>query len=229
MRSGIFTFCGLSCLLLFASQGLAKSKAKKAMPTASIPIEPFSEDEEIFPETAALNEPEESEASAEPVVATATRSGSHDVAAAIRVQMTQEGFGGQLRLLEFSRPWLAVSQTLRYFAPDGEGELYIRRYGLMLGLELHPWRKARLSPFVTLQAGAERFQREPLAEDRDLFTADAAAGLELQLNRLASFSIQWLGSYYGDVRERLFKDQARPGSTHARLEVFFNMDWETTL
>lgn len=233
MSNGIaFAFiCGLAGLLSGGPQAFSKGK-QRPMPTASLPIEPFAGDEEILQDTAALEVPPDSEG-AKPMVTTRTRTASHDLAAAVRVQMTREGFGGQLRLLEFSRPWLSVSQTLRYFAPEGgredEVKYYERRFGLLLGAEMHPWRKARISPFLTLQAGAERFNREPEKPDLDLFLGEAAVGVELQLNRLASFSLQWAETYYAQLDERLFEEQKAGRRNRQSLEVYFTMDWETKL
>ncbi len=234
MRGGSLLFCVVIAPLLSLPSAMAKGKdrpregqSQRPMPTASLPIEPFSGEEEVLRDSPPP--PSEKVTMNRPLVEMAPRSEVHDVAAALRVQMTQDGFGAQLRLLEFSQSWLAISQSLRYFTQDGAERLYERRYGLLLGLEVHPWRKARLSPFLTLQAGGERFVREPVAPDLDLFVGEAAAGLELQLNRLASFSLQWVGSYYNGLNEIVFADQKKPQPMHASLEVFFTMDWETTL
>jgi hypothetical protein len=143
--------------------------------------------------------------------------------------MTRDGFGAQLRFSEYAAPWLAVTQSLRYQAQEQDESFFATQYGLMLGLEAHPWRQARLSPLLSLQAGGDRYRRGLEQDDLDLFGFEAAAGLELKLARAASFLFQWTELYYPGLNEQLFLDQ-KPGARYAgSFQVFFNLKWEGVL
>jgi hypothetical protein len=212
--------------LILGAEGIF-GQARKTMPTAMLPIEPASPDREILEDQKGPVTPMEKRES----TLTRTPVALGDPKASVRggLLMSRDGFGAQLRFLEYASPWLAVVQSLRYQAQDDENALFATQYGLMLGLEAHPWRQARLSPVLSLEAGGDRYRRGLDQEDLDLFGFVAAAGLELRLARAASFLFQWTELYYPGLKEKLFVDQ-KPGTRYAgSFQVFFNLKWEGAL
>jgi hypothetical protein len=212
-------------LLTCSNLALGRSSNQNPKPTAHVPIEPFSSDAEI------LGTAEESKIETYQEARVRARDTPTDSSFGLqlRVQMTQEGFGGQFRLLQYARSWLAVTQTLRYFGNEQEIHAFDRRYGALLGAEWHPWRRARLSPFAGVQAGWERFERAEILGDLNLFAGEVHAGIELELNRFSSFAVQWVETTYLGLEEPLYKDQKRDDPRHAIVEVHFSMHWEKAL
>jgi hypothetical protein len=221
--------CGLLAIWLGLAPGLGLSQARKAMPTAMLPIEPASPDHNV------LNE-QKSDAAAvmrreQAVSRSRTQYAGEGREASVHggLLMTQSGFGAQLRFLEYSSPWLAISQALRYQTQEEAGALFATQYGLMLGLQVHPWRQSRFSPVLSLEAGGDRYRRGLEQDDLDLFGFEAAIGLELKLARAASFLFQWTELYYPGLQEQLFIDQ-KPGTRYAgSFQVFFNLKWQGLL
>jgi len=220
---------GLLAIWLGFGPGLGHSQARKAMPTAMLPIEPASPDPDVLDEQ--KSDATEVMRREQSVARTRPHHVGEGREASVRggLLMTQSGFGAQLRFLEYSSPWLAVSQSLRYQTQEEEGALFATQYGLMLGVEAHPWRQSRFSPLLSLQAGGDRYRRGLDQDDLDLFGLEAAAGLELKLARAASFLFQWTELYYPGLKEQLFIDQ-KPGTRYAgSFQVFFNLKWEGLL
>jgi hypothetical protein len=223
-------------LLEFAAMPVALA----SMPTAALPIEPASSDKDLFgsevrsgtpaPVAAApLRKPSSASPASGPVLHATQPSGFAEFGTVLRMQMSKDGFGAQLKGLQYASSWLGVSETLRYFGNEGDERLFNKRYGFLLGIEVHPWKQLLVSPFVTLQAGWERFTRENPAPTIDSYMAEATAGLEMALGRYASLSAQWTEDYYADVDEALFVDQkgqsGKDVRRHALAEVFFNLRW----
>lgn len=220
---------GLLAFGLIFGSGISFGQARKAMPTAMLPIEPASPDPEFLEEQKAAPAPLEKRDSAAARVRTPAP--GDGAAASVRggLLMTKDGFGAQLRFSEYASPWLAVTQSLRYQTQEEGDALFATQYGLMLGLEAHPWRQARLSPLLSFQAGGDRYRRGLEQDDLDLFGFEAAAGVELKLARAASFLFQWTELYYPGLKEQLFFDQ-KPGARYAgSFQVFFNLKWEGIL
>ncbi len=220
---------GLLAFGLVLGSGISFGQARKSMPTAMLPIEPASPDPEVLEEQKEAGTPiEKREAPGGRLRASPS---THGREASVRgaLLMTRDGFGAQLRFLEYAAPWLAVTQSLRYQTQEQDDAFFATQYGLMLGLEAHPWQKARFSPLLTLQAGGDRYHRGWERDDLDLFGFEAAAGLELRLARAASFLFQWTELYYPGLEEQLFLDQ-KPGTRYAgSFQVFFNLKWEGVL
>lgn len=212
-------------LVIFASPLLAQGK--KPSPTASLPIEPASSDSEFLGTEQIENQarPETLVNPASPPVRRRSEqgSGARELAVQGALLMTRAGFGAQFRFLEFALPWAAVTETIRYFGSDGEESLFKKNYGLMLGLEIHPWRNVRVSPLLNLQAGADHFERTTEPQSISLFGAEAALGVELKLARAASFLFQWVETYYPDLKEPLYAQQKIGDKRSGSFQVFFNL------
>lgn len=233
-------YCQGFWLLCVAAVHLAASRPARsaASPTAQLPIEPFSTDREVLEEGSSpradlghKNEVRGVRSSAEGLEISAAQTTADELQLALRVQMSQAGFGAQLRLAEFLRPWYSFNQTLRYFQNEEAERLFERNYGFYVGMAVQPWRTARLAPFVSLEGGWERFEFEalsPQGQQKDLFTAEAAAGLSLRLNRLTSFALQWSEGFFPGVKTALYPEQ-KEANRHSTVAVFLNMQWETRL
>ncbi len=223
-------------------------KAQGAMPTAGLPIEPASSLKDIESDapadlheerarsrrTSSLN-PNDGTGTVAPSERTARASsprseGDGDFGAAIRLSMIRDGFGAQIKLLEYPVSWLAITQTARYFQNDQVERLHKQRQGYLIGFDLHPWRHAFISPFLNMQAGYEKFYRYDDQRTLDSSVGEASAGLELRLGHLASISGQWTEAYYPSLREAMFtgEENARNPRHHAIAEILFNLKWETS-
>lgn len=227
--SALFLWLIGSILLLAAQPAAAQSK-NRMMPTASLPIEPASADPEVIDDRNPDRAPVEAKSMA-PIRNRAFRSSeARDLGAQLGILMSRDGFGAQLHLLQYSLSWLAVSQALRYQSQDKSADpLFDSSYGMMLGLELHPWRSARFSPVLNLHMGGDRYLRGADRSDLNLFGAEAVAGVELRLAKAASFLFQWSERYYPELQEQLFVDQL-PGEKYAgSFQVFFNLRWEAAM
>ncbi len=221
----------------FSLSNLAEARPartnSKPSPAAQIPIEPFSADTEVLDRSdhvgAKLDESSSEQNLPRPAFEKTAVTGD-ELALALRVQMAREGFGGQLRLVEYTSPWFGLSQTLRYFDNEASDRLYEQRYGFYMGLALQPWRMARLSPFATLEGGWDRYVRdEQGGKNLDLLTAELAGGLKLRMNRVSSFALQWTEVFYPRLEAPLYPQQSSRNPRHASVEVFLNMNWETVL
>ncbi len=218
-------FLGLLAIWLSLEAGVGFSQARKPTPTAQLPMEPASPDPEVLDENKAEPMAVDKRETSNGYVRHHQAPNGQDAAVRGGLLMARDGFGAQLRLLEYASPWLAVSQSLRYQTQEQEDALFATQYGLMLGVEVHPWQDARLSPVLSLQAGGDRYRRGWDQNDLDLFGFEAAAGLELRLARAASFVFQWTELYYPGLKEQLFTDQ-KPGTRYAgSFQVFFNLKW----
>ncbi len=226
--------CSCAFLLAFfiglpASLGFAQKPAR-SKPTASLPIEPASADHDILEDKSMEPTGMESRAIGQVKARPQRSQEASEIAAQAALLMTRDGFGAQLHVLEYTQPWLAMSQSLRFEKQEQSANaLYESRYGLMLGLELHPWRSARFSPVLNLRAGGDRFLRGWQKSALDLFGFEAAAGLELKLARAASFLFQWSEVYYPDLDEQLFTDQKLGQRYAGSFQVFFNLRWESAM
>lgn len=229
----------LLALLTIGSIFVTLPTAYAAMPTASLPIEPATSDQELYSEPAPstpssrLTRRSDSESPTAAMERSVSQSsGVDDVdgyGVSLRLSMIKEGFGAQLKLMEYPRSWLAMTQTFRYFKTDETDRLYVQRQGFLIGADLHPWRKKFVSPFLNSQVGWEKFYREDGLATLDSVVLEASAGLELRLGRMASVVGQWTESYYPGLKEPLFqplKDKEDP-KRHAVAEVLFNLKWES--
>lgn len=210
------------------------------MPAASLPIEPATNDHEFYSEPAptgrvtkrSVPDSDFESPTAAMEKSVSRSSGIDDVdgyGVALRLSMIKEGFGAQLKLMEYPRSWLAMTQTFRYFKTDETDRLYTQRQGFLIGVDMQPWRKKFVSPFFNTQVGWEKFYRENGLGTADSSVLEASAGLELRLGRMASVVGQWTESYYPGLREAMFepvksKDEAK---RHAVAEVLFNLKWES--
>lgn len=211
-----------------------------AMPTAGLPIEPATSDQELYSEPAPsgrVTKRSDLDSPSESPTAAMERSVSHssgidDVdgyGAAVRLSMIKDGFGAQLKLMEYPRSWLAMTQTFRYFQTDETDRLYTQRQGFLIGADMHPWRKKFVSPFFNSQVGWEKFYRENGLGAVNSSVLEASAGLELRLGRMASVVGQWTESYYPGLKDQMFaplRADADP-KRHAVAEVLFNLKWES--
>jgi hypothetical protein len=222
-------FQGLLAFGLLSGAEAGFGQTRKTMPTAMLPIEPASPDPEVLDEQDRVAAPLEKKEASSGRKAGGSPQEGHEASVRGGLLMMRDGFGAQLRFLEYATPWLAMTQSLRYQTQENEGAPFATQYGLMLGLEAHPWRQARLSPVMSLQAGGDRYRRGWDRDDLDLFGFEAAAGLELKLARATSFLFQWTELYYPGLKEQLFLDQ-KPGTRYAgSFQVFFNLKWEGVL
>jgi hypothetical protein len=222
-------FQGLLAFGLLLGAGTGFGRARKPMPTAMLPIEPASPDPEVLDEKDGVAAPLETKEASIGRKPDGPPHVGHVASVRGGLLMMRDGFGAQLRILEYASPWLAITQSLRYHTQENEDAPFATQYGLMLGMEAHPWRQARLSPVMSLQAGGDRYRRGWDQDDLDLFGLEAAAGLELKLARATSFLFQWTELYYPGLKEQLFLDQ-KPGTRYAgSFQVFFNLKWEGTL
>lgn len=209
--------------------------ALASMPTASLPIEPASSDRDLFSDHQDGGQSAGSEASgASPSLTQTARAGrsyaATDFGTQLRMKMSKDGFGAQLKGIQYSSSWLGVTESLRYFSNEGDAQLFKKRYGFLLGVEAQAWRGRFLAPFVTVQAGWERFTRDEELEPLDSYMGEASAGLEMSLGRYASLAAQWTEAYYADLKEPVFVEQKNAKSKsdlrrHATAEVFFNLRW----
>ncbi len=206
--------------------------AHAAMPTAGLPIEPASGDADLYsegssPKYAAYEEPQSSGALEKSSASSSSFSEIEDFGMMFRFSMARDGFGAQLKFMEYARSWLAMTQTFRYYKNDETARLFRQSQGFLLGADMHPWRKKIISPFLNLQGGWEKFYRED-ALTLDSFVVEASSGLELRLGRMVSLIGQWTESYYPGLDEPVFlptgsnKDPKR----RAVAEVMFNLKWE---
>jgi len=209
-----------------------------AMPTAGLPFEPATSDNDLYNDP-----PADSQASDAPMsqgsLEVLERSKSNesgfgigdDFGATLRLSLIKEGFGAQIKIVEYPRPWLALTQTFRYFKNDEEERLFNQRQGFLLGMDAQPWRKRFVSPFLNSQVGWEKFQRDLDRQSVDSPVVEASAGLELRLGRLASVVGQWTEAYYPGLEEPVFLPLRANGDPKRRAvaEVLFNLKWESRL
>lgn len=217
--------------------------AYAAMPTASLPIEPATSDKEFYsepapsPATGPVSRRSDTNTESESPTAAMERSvsqssgidGVDGYGVSLRLSMIKEGFGAQLKLMEYPRSWLAITQTFRYFKTDETDRLYAQRQGFLIGVDMHPWRKKFVSPFLNSQVGWEKFYREDGLATLDSAVVEASAGLELRLGRMASVVGQWTETYYPGLKEPLFQPlrSNEDPKRHAVAEVLFNLKWES--
>lgn len=223
-------------IMNLALASLCYETAEAAMPTAKIPIEPATSDKEFYSDqptpTHASRTTETQSPGPSFERSTPSSSGvgeAGDFGAALRLSMIKDGFGAQIKLMEYPQSWLAITQTFRYFKNDESDRLHRQRQGFLVGFDMHPWRKSFVSPFLNSQAGWEKFYRDDDLKTLDSFVVEASAGLELRLGRLASVVGQWTESYYPGLKEQVFlplKSNTDP-KHHASAEVLFNLKWET--
>jgi hypothetical protein len=223
-------------IINLALTSLSIETAQAAMPPAKVPIEPAMSDKEFYsdePASTHASRTTETQSAGPSFLRSAPSSSgvgeAGDFGAALRLSMIKDGFGAQIKLMEYPRSWLALTQTFRYFKNDESDRLHRQRQGFLLGIDMHPWRKSFVSPFLNSQVGWERFYRDEDLSTLDSFVAEASAGLELRLGRLASVVGQWTESYYPGLKEQVFlpqKSNADP-KRHATAEVLFNLKWET--
>lgn len=211
--------------------------ALASMPTASLPIEPASSDRDLFSDHQdggeSASSPAQGSSGSASMTQTARAGRSYaatDFGTQLRMKMSKDGFGAQLKGIQYTSSWLGVTESLRYFSNEGDAHLFKKRYGFLLGMEAQVWRGRFLSPFVTVQGGWERFTRDEALEPLDSYMGEASAGLEMSLGRYASLAAQWTEAYYMDLKEPVFAEQKDAKSKsdlrrHATAEVFFNLRW----
>jgi hypothetical protein len=216
--------------LTLSSQDLLGQRHAGGKPTASLPIEPASQDPEFASGPQAdITEFEQFRGASETKSPITNSPGRTGFVTQLGLQMIREGFGSQLRLLQYAKPWMAVSENFRYRSQDSESALFRKQFGLLLGLELHPLRQSKLSPFLRLEAGGDRFIRGDDQSSLNLFGLEAHAGFELSLIRLASFVFQWTETYYPELKERLFVEQRSNLAYRGHFQVVVNFKLEKTL
>lgn len=209
-------------LLTCSNLALGQSSNQNRRLMQQIPNEPFSSDAEILGTLSeATRETGQNESVRSPQGST--------FGLQLRVQMTPEGFGGQFRLLQYARPWLAVTETFRYLTQEEATRVFDRRYAAFLGAELHPWRGSLLSPLAGIQAGWERLDRREYPNHVDLFSGEFHAGVELALNDFSSLAVQWVEATYVGLEEPMDRDLKHNDLRQARVEVHFSMQWEKAL
>ncbi|MBC7659075.1 MAG: hypothetical protein H7249_05140 [Chitinophagaceae bacterium] len=228
--------------------------AYAAMPRASLPIEPATNDADLDQDVpaptpkgtsrgaraarthASLTDPVDESATPQPSrfekrsPQTSYEGESGELGAAVRLSMIKDGFGAQIKFLQYPRSWLAITQTLRYFTNDESGRLYAQRRGISAGVDLHPWRKKFVSPFFNSQLGWEKFDRD-LGPSLSSAALEASTGLELRLGRLVSVVGQWTETYYPELKEQVFtplREGADP-TRHGTAEILFNLKWQGSL
>lgn len=156
--------------------------------------------------------------------------GEGDFSAQARMGMSASGFAGHIKLVQYPRSWLGITETFRYFKNEEDDRAFHNRRGFLIGIEVHPWRNSFISPFLDTQLGWESFERVRDNKAQSI-VVEAAAGLELRLTHFATLVAQWTEAYYPDLKEQLFypeqtdKDPRR----YAAGEVLFNLKWETKL
>ncbi len=219
------------CLILFPVRSVFA-----AMPTAGLPIEPATSDEELYNEATRgplIPDAAESNKSGDTIEQSKSFESGKDsgvaFGATLRLSMMKDGFGAQTKVFEYAQTWLALTQTLRYFKNDEAAALYRQRHGFLLGFDLQPWRKKFISPFISAQMGWEKFYRDENRVALDSFVIESSVGLELKLGRLASVVGQWTESFYPGLDESVFLPLPANGDPkrHAVAEVLFNLKWES--
>lgn len=154
--------------------------------------------------------------------------GAGDFSAQARMSLNADGFGGVLKLVQYPYSWLGVTETFRYFKTEDEEALYLDRRGVLVGMELHPWRSVFISPFVDLQGGWEMIERKQKLDDVKSAVFEAAAGIELRLTNFASIVAQWTEAYYPGLKEQILipGDRRKNPRHYQTAEVLFNLKWE---
>ncbi|RZA21925.1 MAG: hypothetical protein EOP10_16065 [Proteobacteria bacterium] len=227
-------------LLLSAVMG---GRAMAAMPAASLPLEPASSDQEVLssasdpvdgrsgrvaiaPETHVTQPAFEQRQSR----SLSTEPGSGDFSAQVRVSLVQDGFGAQLKLVQYPRAWLGITETFRYIKNEEDSRAYFLRRGFLVGVDLQPYRSSFVSPFLNAQLGWENFERPEGRGDVNSPVTEASAGLELRLTRFASVVGQWTEAYYANMDDNLFyPNEKKDPKRHAAAEILFNLKWERNL
>lgn len=157
--------------------------------------------------------------------------GAGDFSAQARMSLNVNGFGGNLKLVQYPKSWLGVTETARYFKNEDEDRAFLNRRGVLVGIELHPYRSAFISPFLDLQGGGEFFEREGEFDDVKSAVVEAAAGVELRLTHFASIVAQWTEAYYPGLKDQLFfpSKKNKDPKRFQTAEVLFNLKWEKKL
>ncbi len=208
--------------------GANAGRKSKPMPTAELPFEPFTPDEEVM-DDAFRSEPLP-KISAKPLSAAmppAELPSLGDLGLYAQVVMKPKGFAGSFWAAEYPLPWLSIQQSLRFMDNKDQTMLFEDRASLNLGVEAHPFRSALFSPFFTLEAGGERFQKSEESDPLDVFRLGVYAGLEWRLNRYASLVGQWTSSYYPELKERVYLTDKEPRQRFDRAELALSLMWES--
>ncbi len=217
-------------LLVASSQAgtVLLAQGKKAMPTAQLPFEPFTPDDEVMDD--AFTPDVLPKMAAKPLRAPAPPAdlpALGDMGLYAQVTMKPKGFAGSVWAAEYPLPWLSILQSLRFNDNRDDMMVYAQKASLNLGAELHPFRKAVVSPYLLLEGGGERFQKDEMSEPLDLFRLAAFVGLEWRLGRYMSVVGQWVSTFYPDLEETIYVDDKEPRKRFDHAELALNIMWET--
>lgn len=156
-----------------------------------------------------------------------TPAGAGDFSLQARMALSSQGFGGVLKLVQYPKSWLGVTETFRYFKNEDEDRLFINRKGVLVGVEVHPYRSVFISPFLDIQGGWEMFERPETFDDEKSPVFEGALGLELRLTSFATLVGQWTEAYYPDLKTQMFfPGEKKDPKRYQTAEVLFNIKWE---
>ncbi len=156
--------------------------------------------------------------------------GAGDFSLQGRMAMTASGFGGIVKLVQYPEAWLGVTETFRYYKNDEEDRLYLNRKAVLIGIELHPFRRSMISPFLDIQGGWENFERDQGLDAIKSPLIEGVAGVELKLTNFASVIGQWTEAGYSNLKEPIFyTEKSKDPKRYQAAQVLINLKWERKL